>query len=471
MPKVTLNTVPNTPNNSTVINNNFTKLANAIENTLSLDGTTPNAMNADLDMNSQNILNVDDLDVNDVTINGVPLVTYINENLDSSVPAITSGSGVPSSTPEKIGDIYIDTLNENIYMASDTTSSADWEQVDATVGAVDSVNTQTGAVVLDADDISDAATTNKFTTSGDIAKLAGIEANATADQTGAEIKALYEAEADTNAFTDAEQTKLAGIETGADVTDSANVTAALSNQTVSGYTVFTNGVLTGQSDATMGYLYAFGAGTGSTAGGQIRLYTAADYDTTIDYYLVRATADDFAVTLSAGTNILKFDGGLDQWDFPKPVSVTGNVAATSVSFGSTALDAYEEGTFSPVYSDGTNNAVAYTTQAGFYTLTGDICKFNIRLAPNNIGSVSGSLQIKGLPFAAKNTSNYYSGIAVHWANNLAITAGQAVTGYIQLNQSVIYMHLWDATTGTTALTSTEWPVNGAIILSGEYKIS
>ena len=226
MPKVTLNTVPNTPNNSTVINNNFTKLANAIENTLSLDGTTPNAMNADLDMNSQNILNVDDLDVNDVTINGVPLVTYINENLDSSVPAITSGSGVPSSTPEKIGDIYIDTLNENIYMASDTTSSADWEQVDATVGAVDSVNTQTGAVVLDADDISDAATTNKFTTSGDIAKLAGIEANATADQTGAEIKALYEAEADTNAFTDAEQTKLAGIETGADVTDATNVAAA-----------------------------------------------------------------------------------------------------------------------------------------------------------------------------------------------------------------------------------------------------
>jgi rRNA maturation endonuclease Nob1 len=47
--------------------------------------------------------------------------------------------------------------------------------------------------------------------SGDETKLAGIEANATADQTGAEIKTAYEAEADTNAFTDAEQTKLGNV--------------------------------------------------------------------------------------------------------------------------------------------------------------------------------------------------------------------------------------------------------------------
>ena len=41
---------------------------------------------------------------------------------------------------------------------------------------VQSVNTQTGTVVLDADDISDTSTTNKFTTAGDITKLSGIEA-------------------------------------------------------------------------------------------------------------------------------------------------------------------------------------------------------------------------------------------------------------------------------------------------------
>ena len=77
----------------------------------------------------------------------------------------------------------------------------------------------TGNIVL-------SGTVNGRDIATDGSKLDGIVSGATADQTGAEIKALYEAEANTNAFTDAFQTKLSGIETGADVTDTANVTAA-----------------------------------------------------------------------------------------------------------------------------------------------------------------------------------------------------------------------------------------------------
>ncbi|MBO6549703.1 MAG: DUF2793 domain-containing protein [Rhizobiales bacterium] len=58
-------------------------------------------------------------------------------------------------------------------------------------------------------------------------KLAAIEPAATADQTGAEIKALYEAEANTNAFDDLAVSKLSAIEPLADVTDEANVVAAI----------------------------------------------------------------------------------------------------------------------------------------------------------------------------------------------------------------------------------------------------
>lgn len=46
------------------------------------------------------------------------------------------------------------------------------------------------------------------------------------DLNAASIKASYESNADTNAFTDADETKLDGIETLADVTDAANVDAA-----------------------------------------------------------------------------------------------------------------------------------------------------------------------------------------------------------------------------------------------------
>jgi len=57
-------------------------------------------------------------------------------------------------------------------------------------------------------------------------KLDGIETGATADQTAAQIKTAYESNANTNEFSDAEQTKLSGIEASADVTDTTNVTSA-----------------------------------------------------------------------------------------------------------------------------------------------------------------------------------------------------------------------------------------------------
>ncbi|MDA7495922.1 hypothetical protein N8469_00250 [bacterium] len=60
----------------------------------------------------------------------------------------------------------------------------------------------------------------------DGAKLDLIEASATADQTDTEIKTAYENNADTNAFTDADHTKLDNIEDSADVTDTDNVTSA-----------------------------------------------------------------------------------------------------------------------------------------------------------------------------------------------------------------------------------------------------
>ena len=80
---------------------------------------------------------------------------------------------------------------------------------------------QTGAQIKTAYE----AEANAFT-DAQFTKLAGIEASATADQSAAEIKTAYESNSDTNAFTDADHTKLDGIEASADVTDGTNVTAA-----------------------------------------------------------------------------------------------------------------------------------------------------------------------------------------------------------------------------------------------------
>jgi hypothetical protein len=56
--------------------------------------------------------------------------------------------------------------------------------------------------------------------------LLNVEDGSTADQSDAEIKTAYENNANTNVFTDTEQTKLAGIESGADITDATNVNVA-----------------------------------------------------------------------------------------------------------------------------------------------------------------------------------------------------------------------------------------------------
>jgi len=83
-------------------------------------------------------------------------------------------------------------------------------------------------------------TTNSTFDGRDVAtdgtKLDGIEAGATTDQTAAEIKTAYESNLNTNAFTDADESKLDGIEELADVTDTTNVVASLtagSNITIS----------------------------------------------------------------------------------------------------------------------------------------------------------------------------------------------------------------------------------------------
>lgn len=51
--------------------------------------------------------------------------------LAGDVTAVTSGSGAPSSTPSKVGDIYIDTTSDDAYIAVGTASSADWEKSNA----------------------------------------------------------------------------------------------------------------------------------------------------------------------------------------------------------------------------------------------------------------------------------------------------------------------------------------------------
>jgi len=46
--------------------------------------------------------------------------------IDTMKSTVSSGAGVPASTPTKIGDIYVDTTNSKVYISKGISSNADW---------------------------------------------------------------------------------------------------------------------------------------------------------------------------------------------------------------------------------------------------------------------------------------------------------------------------------------------------------
>lgn len=93
MAKLTLTDLASTQANSivTAVNNNNTLIEAAIENTLSRDGTSPNEMNADIDMNSNRVFNLPDAttDTEPVTLG----------QLSEAVGDISEGPEGPPGTP------------------------------------------------------------------------------------------------------------------------------------------------------------------------------------------------------------------------------------------------------------------------------------------------------------------------------------------------------------------------------------
>lgn len=139
--------------------------------------------------------------------------------------------------------------------------------------------------------------------------------------------------------------------------------------------------------------------------------------------------------------------------------------------GSEILDDYEEGTWSPLYSDGTFNASAYTIRVGSYVKIGKQVTVKLRVRPSNIGSVAGNLRFKGLPFTSDSASNSDGAACVGYAVGMALTAGESLTGYIAASSTNLFLRQYDVTTGNSPCTNTEFPVNGEIMITATYEVA
>ena len=172
-------------------------------------------------------------------------------------------------------------------------------------------------------------------TSADHTKLNGIEAGATADQTNAEIKTAYEANANTNEFSDAEQTKLAGIATSANnYTHPANhaISVITGLQTALDAKVDDSQVLT---DVPSGALFTDTTYTVGDGGLTEVNFTTAD-NTKLDGIEALADVTDTANVTAAGAAMLTgatFTGDVTATDFIGPLNGAIQFTAKNTSGG------------------------------------------------------------------------------------------------------------------------------------------
>lgn len=131
MAKLSLNTIGSRYGSIDALNDNFDAIEAAIENTLSLDGTSPNEMEADLDLNGHDLLNVGEVNTASLRLNGVAVspstITYNGVVKETQVA--TSGqtvfnlSTISYSPLTNNMSVYVDGVYQNPSRYTETSST------------------------------------------------------------------------------------------------------------------------------------------------------------------------------------------------------------------------------------------------------------------------------------------------------------------------------------------------------------
>ena len=223
-------------------------------------------------------------------------------DLDSETLTVTGGTGLSSSA----------------------TGNAVTLDIDSTVATLTGTQTLTNKT-LTTPVISGNLTTNGTIDGRDVAadgsKLDSIESGATADQTAAEIRTLVESATDSNVFTDADHSKLNGIEANADVTDTTNVVAALS--------------------AGTGISLSAGGEIANTAPDQTVALTGAGGTT------ISGTYPNFTISSTAG-------GGET---LAQTLAIGNTTGGADISFGDTDKATFGASADLQIYHDGSNSFI------------------------------------------------------------------------------------------------------------------
>lgn len=210
--KPTLDTIESGYQSTASLNSNFTALRDAFDNTLSLDGSTPNAMNAALDLNNNNILNINSFQANSITLGGQTV------NLTDIQTLTTIAGDIQRLADIEDGTLDTNAIQEVATIYSDvSTVSGIASNVTTVAGNTTNINTVAGI---------NANVTTVAGISGDVTTVSGISSDVTtvaADGVDIGVVAGISTDVTTVSGINADVTTVSGI--------SANVTTVAGNTT------------------------------------------------------------------------------------------------------------------------------------------------------------------------------------------------------------------------------------------------
>lgn len=163
-------------------------------------------------------------------------------------------------------------------------------------------------------------------------------------------------------------------------------------------------------------------------------------------------------------------GALSLFSGPSSQAIEGKVFGPRSAFWEPQqlLNLPQEGTFTPTIIGTTTAGVGtYTIQVGQYVKIGSLVFFSSRVAWT-AHTGTGNLRLDSLPFTANGTTNGQMSVSIGRFNNIALTAGNLATAYVEpATKNVVFIQY---PTGGGAITAVPIDTAGDFMVAGCYRI-
>jgi hypothetical protein len=111
------------------------------------------------------------------------------------------------------------------------------------------------------------------------------------------------------------------------------------------------------------------------------------------------------------------------------LSYTSGTGFGCQTFGTVVAQSYSQGTWTPGLQGTSAGNATYTTQVGSYEQIGRHITARFKIVTASVASMTGSVQLTGLPFTVANTANDYGGCFVTEISGYSLSAGFIVVTF------------------------------------------